>query len=381
MATTISGLLKSVKLTKVSETHKMMNAMSKILKYGLTASFVALMLGMAACKKWMPEDLDYLSPKAVYTQKIFNPVIGRTTVYSRVFSTDNSTTPINFKITNVRYAATGEPTKDLEKVIPVWVWKEGYTGNETSLAEIEAKRQQENHPIWEIREKSGDFILWAAADSNMLKQQPDLGYLFDVVASNSGGTNTYKDLTLAPMRELPYSPATDINPLTGQRALIYPDPADSSRFRYAYASPGVSNMLGDSSELPIKSDSVKVIFHKTGNGNSLTFKFLGKDSLPINPALFNTTGPLDSLVHGFNVKQTHEYIRYDVAYPIPVINYATRWTTGDGSQAKVRFSFDRKAYGGIVQRASLDFSFAIYQKGDWEVIFYFFSDNPRFRDE
>jgi hypothetical protein len=353
--------------------------MSTILKFRFTAAVVLLITGLAGCKKWFPEDLDYLSPKAVFTQKLFNPILGRTSVYSMIFNSDNSTTPISFKMVNVRYRSTGEPTHDLEKVVPVWVWKEGYTGNETSLQEIDNKRKQENHPIWEIREKSGDLILWSAADSSMLRQQPDSGYLFDIVATNSGGANTYKDMILDPMRELPYSPATDIDPLTGQRAIKYS--SDSTTITYLYVSPNISNMLGDSTELPIKGDSVRVIFRKTGGGNSLTFKFLDKDSVIMTPALFNATGPLDSLLHGFNVRATPQYIRYDVAYPVPVIKYTTRWTTGDGSQTKVKFAFDRKGYGGGIQRGTLDFSFAIYQKGDWEIIFYFFGDTPRFRNE
>lgn len=353
--------------------------MSTISKNRLIASLVLLIIGLAGCKKWFPEDLDYLSPKAVYSQKLFNPILGRTTVYSMIFNSDNSTTPITFKIVNVRYRSTNEPTHDLEKTAPVWVWTEGYTGNEKTLAEIEAKRHEETHPIFEIREKSGDLILWSSADSSMLRQQPDSGYLFDVVATNSGGTNTYKDMVLDPMRELPYSPATDIDPLTGLPAFKYT--SDSTAITWLYASPSISNMLGDSTELPIDKDSVKVLFRKTGNGNSLTFKFLDKDSVLINPAKFNATGPLDSLLHGFNVRATPQYIRYDVAYPIPVIKYATRWTTGDGSQTKVKFAYDRKGYGGGNQRGTLDFSFAIYQKGDWEVLFYFFGDTPRFRDE
>ncbi|SEW52987.1 DUF5007 domain-containing protein [Chitinophaga arvensicola] len=353
--------------------------MSKLCRYGLTGTFAVLLMGLGACKKWLPEDLDYLSPKATYSQKSFTPTLGRTTVFSGIYNTDNSTTPLTFKIMNVRNMITGQPSTDLNKVIPVWVWKQGYTGDEKSVAEINAKRIQENHPLWEIREHSGDFILWAGADSSMVAQVPNGGYLFDVVASNSGGSNTYKDLTLLPYRELPYSPSADIDPLTGAPAIRYT--SDSSSYARVYNHPGMVNIMGDSTELPMKSDSVRVLFHKTGNGSSLTFKFMDKDSLPINPALFNATGPLDSLIHGFSPKLTSEYIRFDVAYPIPLIKYPTRWTVGDGSQAKVRFAYDRKVFGGSIARATLDFYFAIYQKGDWEIIFYFYSDTPRFRNE
>lgn len=353
--------------------------MPRRLKYGFLIIAFAFLAGLAACKKWLPQELGYLSPKAVYSQTTFNPILGRTTLYSQIFNTDNSSTPIDFKITNVRYLSTGAPTNDLEKQAPVLVWKQAYTGYEKSVAEIEAKRKLETHPIWEIRKNAGDFILWASADSTMIHQLPDSGYLFDVVASNSGGLNTYKNLVLAPFREQPYQPY-DHDAITGDRLKKYLNPADSSIFSYIYIHPNVNNITGDSTDEQILSDSVRVLFHKTGNGNTLTFKFLDKDSIPIDPAKFNHTN-WDSLVHGFNVKVTNQYVRYDVAYPIPVIRYPTRFTNSDGSQANVEFAYDRIGFGGIRQRGTVDFSFAIYQKGDWEVIFYFHSDNPRFRDE
>ncbi|GEP93188.1 DUF5007 domain-containing protein [Chitinophaga terrae (ex Kim and Jung 2007)] len=358
----------------------MMKVMSGQPKYYFISLVLLLAVTLGACRKWLPEDLDYLSPKAGYTQKVFNPVLGRTTVYSRVFNTDNSTTPLSFRIVNVRLKSTGEITHDLEKMVPVWVWKKAYTGDEKSVAEIDAKRTQENHPVWEIREKSGDFILWNTADSTMLRQMPDPGYLFDVVVTNSGGTNTYKDISLAPMWQLPYSPAKDINPLTGQ-PMTEKYVNDTNQTVLIYNHPSVSNMIGDSTELPIINDSVRVLFRKTGNGSSVSFKFLNKDSVLMDPALFTKTQPLDSLIHGFNAKRSATAIRYDVAYPIPVVNFPTRWTTSDGSQANVSFAFDRKGFGGRTIRATLNFQFAIYQKGDWDVIFFFASDTPRFRDE
>jgi hypothetical protein len=213
----------------------------------------------------------------------------------------------------------------------------------------------------------------------MLHQQPDSGYLFDVVASNSGGTNTYTDLVLDPFREQPYQPY-DRDAFTGQRLRLYPNPLDSSSFTYVYLHPTLTNVTGDSTNMPMRNDSVRVLFHKTGNGNTLTFKFLNKDSLPINPAFFNDTR-WDSLVHGFNMKVTDQYVRYDVAYPVPVVKFRTRFTTSDGSEASVKFSYDSIAYGNTRQICSIAFNFAIYEKGDWEVVFYFYSDNPKFRNE
>lgn len=354
--------------------------MTRILNHTLLIIIAGGIMICTSCKKWLPADLDYLSPQATYTQTEFQPVLGRTTEYSLIFNTDNSNTPIHFQITNVRYRSTGQPTNDLEKEIPVTIWKQAYTGYENSVAEINAKRTTEMHPVWEVRPTSGDFILWAEADSTMLHQQPDSGYLFDVIASNSGGKNVYHNLVLDPIRQEPYEPY-DRDPITGERLKIYPNPLDSSQFSFNYIHPAsLTNVIGDSTDLPMNVDSVRVLFRKTGDGNTLTFKFLDKDSLPINPATFNDT-KWDSLVHGFNVKVTDKYVRYDVAYPIPVVHYPTRFTTSDGSEASVNFSFDRIAFGNVRQVCSVAFNFAIYQKGDWEVIFYFYSDNPKFRNE
>ena len=353
--------------------------MVKQLKYRLCIFLGILFLCFSGCKKWLPEDLAYLSPEAVFTQTEFHPVLGRTTEYSRVFNTDNSNTPIHFEITNVRYKSTGEPTDDLEKVVPVWVWKKAYTGYEKSLEEINDKREKEEHPLWEIRKTSGDFILWASADSTMMRQQPDSGYYFDVIASNSGGEKTYEDLILDPFRARPYEPY-EYDEITGERNKKYPNPADSSVFRLEYVHPRLHNIVGDSTDLPMESDSVRTYFHRKGDGHKLTFKFLNKDSLPINPSMFNLT-VWDSVVHGFNKVLTDTDVTYDVAYPIPLVKYPTRFTNSNGSEASVQFSFNRIGFGNRRQTCSLTFNFAIYKPGDWEIIFHFYDDNPKFRNE
>jgi hypothetical protein len=331
---------------------------------------------LAACRKWAPDDLDFLSQRAVYNQTLFAPTLGRTTLYSQIFNTDNSSTPITFRMLNVRFKGTKQPTTDLDKQIEVLAWKTMYTGEEKSLEEIAAKRVIETHPAWEIRPTSGDFVLWGEA--NFLLQQPDSGYLFDVEAINSGGKNVYKDMALMPLREQPYNPS-EYDPITGKQRAVYPNPADSASFILQYNHPGINNITNDDNNLDLKSDSVRVLFHKKGEGSSLTFKFMDKDSLPIDPAMFNLT-PWDSLLHGFNKVITNTSVSYDVAYPIPLMRYRTRYTNGDGSQAYVKFSFTRVGYGNIRETGAMDLSFNIYQKGDWEIIFYF-RNNPRFRDE
>ncbi|SFE17525.1 protein of unknown function [Chitinophaga sp. CF118] len=344
----------------------------------LRIAILLLITIFAACRKWAPDDQDFLSKRAVYNQKIFAPTLGRTTLYSQIFNTDNSSVPIHFKIVNVRYKKDGQPSTDLDKPLEVLTWKTTYTGEEKSLEEIAAKRVIETHPAWEIRPESGDFVLWAEADSSFFRQQPDSGYLFDVEATNSGGTNVYKDMSLMPLREQPYSPS-EYDPITGKQRADYPNPADSSTFILQYNHPGINNIINDETNLALKSDSVRVLFNRKGDGSSLTFKFMDKDSLPIDPAMFNLT-PWDSLLHGFNKVLTTTAVTYQVAYPIPLMRYRTRYTSGDGLQAYVKFSFTRIGYGNIRQTCVVDLYFSIYRKGDWEIIFYF-RNNPRFRDE
>lgn len=344
----------------------------------LRIAVLLLITGIAACRKWGPSDADFLSTRAVYNQKIFPPTLGRTTLYSQIYNTDNSSTPIQFKMLNVRYKSNGQPTTDLEQPLQVLVWKDSYTGEEKSLEEIEAKRTIETHPVWEIRPESGDFVLWAEAANASLRHQPDSGYLFDVEATNSGGKNIYKDMLLMPLREQPYSPS-EYDPVTGLQRAFYPNPADSSQFILQYNHPGIDRIVDDETNLGLKSDSVRVLFNKKGNGSSLSFKFMDKDSMPINPAMFNLT-PWDSLLHGFNKQITETEVTYQVAYPIPLMRYKTRYTNGDGSQAYVKFTFTRIRFGNVRETGTVDLNFNIWQKGDWEIIFYF-RNNPRFRDE
>jgi hypothetical protein len=339
---------------------------------------LSLVLLLFACRKWAAEDLDFLSGRAVYNQKVFTPILGRTVLYSQIFNTDASTTPISFRILNVRYKKDGTPANDFEQQVDVQVWKSTYTGEEKTLAEIEGKRGIEKHAVFEVRPTSGDFILWAEAVGASMRHQPDSGYLFDVEATNSGGTNTYKDLSLMPMREQPYAPY-EYDALTGRQRANYPNPADSSLFELIYNHPGVYNMVDDDTNLDLRGDSVRVFFHRKGDGNSLTFKFMNKDSLPMDPKNFNLT-PWDSLLHGFDKQMMETEVSYQVAYPIPAMRFKTRYTNGDGSQAYVKFSFSRVGFGNIRQIGVLDLNFNIYKKGDWEIIFYF-RNNPRFRDE
>jgi hypothetical protein len=340
-------------------------------KYISGFGFAALFLLLVSCKKYLPQDLDYLSDKAIYTTTVFNPVLGRTTFYANTFNPGQSSLPLNFSIVNVRNS-NGKPTDVLKDSVDVLVWKRGYTGWEKTLDEIQQKRGLEKHPLWEVRPHSGEFVLWAEATDKLLAHLPDSGYVFDVDVSNSGGRRTFSGLRLIPYQQCGYQP-NQLDPVTGI-------PKTDGSGHLQYVNPSVTNITGDISGKLVSSNQVRVYFTKKGEGNSLTFRFFDKDSLPIDPAKFNRT-VWDSIFHGFNVRKTATGVTYDVAYPIPLVKLKTRFTNNDGSQAVVSFTYDRLGIAGIRSQSSLSFNFNIYEKGDWEIAFHFYQDNPRFRDE
>lgn len=324
------------------------------------------------CKKLLniPEDLDYFSERADYTVKSYTPILGRTTVITNVFNFDNSSLPLTFQLQNPRLA-DGTPTNQLTQNVPVWVWSAAYDGKETSLQQILDKRKQESHPLWEVR-KSGDFILWQSANNQNIQafqgsSSPN-GYLFDVKVSNSGGEKLIKDLAVRPIREIPYEPS-NTDAISGL-------PKDS------ILPSELSGMIGQNLRRSLSNDSrdVYIYFKKVGNGNSLTFKFWDKNRNLMNINQFNTTD-WTSLVHGFNMQKTSEYVKYTLAYPIPLIKLPTKYTNADGSRALVEFSYSRLGFNGVRETGRLRFNFSIFKEGDWEIYFHFRNDTPRFQDE
>lgn len=364
--------------------------MHKIYKYRclLILPLVTLSV-LSGCKKWygVPDDKDYLSDQINFNPNTFSPVIGRLNLYSGIFNADNSTQPISFQIVNVRANdgtnnGAGTPSNDLTQVVPTLVWTSAYTGLEASIAEIEAKRQLENHPLFEAR-GGGQLILWPSSTNTLVPRLQAVGsltagYLFDVQVSNTGGTRTIKNLMVNPLRERPYEPSGR-DATTGIFTGIQTDSI----------LPSVLNgMLGVTSRNALVNNagnhgansSVWVRFKRTGDGNTLTFKFLDPNGNPINPALFNNT-KWATLLHGFNMQMTNQYVRYDVAYPIPLTRLPTKYTTSDGSQATVLFSYTRLGFNGIRETGNMGLNFSIFRQGDWEIDFQFRTETPRFQDE
>ena len=57
-----------------------------------------------------------------FTQQLYKPVLGRTTLFSNNFQSGNSTLPLTFEITRI-VKADGSPAPELTDVFPVTVWK------------------------------------------------------------------------------------------------------------------------------------------------------------------------------------------------------------------------------------------------------------------
>lgn len=112
-------------------------------------------------------------------------------------------------------------------------------------------------------------------------------------------------------------------------------------------------------------------------GNTLTFKFVDTLFNPIDPNKFAAT-KWDEVVHGFDMVKDSEKVTYKVAYPIPLANYPTIYTSSDGNFARAVFRYERQGFGNIKETAMLGMNFSIFQKGDWEIIFWFRSERPKF---
>lgn len=335
---------------------------------------LALLVGMimvnSSCvSNFLPESLDSYDKEAGYTQTLYQPKLGKTTLMKDNFNPGNSTLPFTFEISGIK-RADGTEAPELTKFYPVKVWKTPYTGTETSVAEIEAKRGIEYRQLFQVRKHSGEFIMWSKANSSLVRCAPDSGYIFNVQAKNSGGYEYITQLKLIPERESDYEP-NNIDLATGLDTLNYVTPLR------------VTGVQSASNGFQMTTNDVHIYFrHNTDISDSvrtLTFRFFNSDYTPVNPSSFNLTD-WKSLVHGFDREQTNEYVRYKVAYPIPLVETVTDYTNATGDKVKVSFRYNRINSGGRRVNASIDFDFAIYTEGHWEIIFVFQNDKPLFEN-
>jgi len=197
------------------------------------------------------------------------------------------------------------------------------------------------------------------------------------------GSRIIKDFQIIPWRVRDYEPSTDVNPYTGK---VAPDPTDiKNPKKQDFIRPSfMSNIVGETSNEVLKTDDqhkdlvVYIRRFTGGNGHNLRFVFWDKDNKPMNPDNFNETN-WSHLVHGFNRVRTSTYVQYDVAYPVPLTSYPTLYTNGDN--AKVEFGYSRMGFGGVLSTARFGLNFKLFTPGDWEIIFHFKRENPKFDNE
>lgn len=368
--------------------------MQNAIKYKALILLLAV-VAFSGCRKIfnLPDERDYLSTRADFTVKQFEPFLGRNNIYNDIFNADNSSFPMTFEIINPRFG-DGRDASDMLAVKPVLVWTSEYTGKETSLAEIEAKRKLENHPMLEMR-PSGAVVMWNSATRDIIAPRDSVVYpqnvrYFDVRITNSGGSRIIKNLQVTPRIDVPYEPNADYNQITG-----LPNTTTPGGKARIFNIPNLSGIVGEGTNATITGNDANTglvymyIRKYTGddaNGNTLRFKFLNKDSVAIDPIKFNTT-KWDRLVHGFNKKMTTTYVKYDVAYPIPLAPIPTAYTAGGlestsgGNEAYIEFSYTRLGFGNRLETGRISTNFKIYEKGDWEIVFHFKTVNPKFENE
>lgn len=323
-----------------------------------------------SCESLLPDNLDTFDDDTRFTQTEYKPMLGRSILMDNNFSPANSSRPFNMKIVNLK-RSDGTPATELTEKFPVKVWKQAYLGTETTLDQIKNKRATEYWPLFSIREHSGAFIMWAEANSSFINIDPDPGYTFDVEVTNSGGGRFFYDFKLIPQREVPYEPS-NFDPETGiaQEAFVRPL--------------AVTNVKGETSGFEVTEEDVEIIFTKneevTVGDPTLTFRILDTNYNPINPSKFNQTN-WEKLVHGFEMDMTSEYVRYKIAYPIPLINLVTPYTNVTGDMASLNFSYDRLNAGGFKEISNILFDFSIYEEGNWEIIILFTKENPKFEND
>ena len=343
--------------------------MKTIIKSKLFVIAIVGILCGSSCKSLLPEDLDAFGEDVLYSITEFTPIIGRKTVYENAANLGNSSSlPLEFKLLNVR-TTEGTAATELTDKFPIKIWKKAYTGTEKSIEEIESKREVQYRSILEIGKNSGDIIMWDFGSSDWIRTQPDSCYVFDVEISNSGGRRYARNLKLKPQKQRAYEPS-QYDPVTGLAKFAALRPST------------IQNLFGETTNNLVY-DIETYVFKDESNktpGGSLTISMLDSLNRPLDVSLFSDTKWGD-ILHAFAPEFKDNKVTYKVAYPIPLIKMATKYTNATGDQAKILLQKNRIGFGGLRYEMKLGFDFAIYEEGHWEIQFRFRGETPKFINE
>lgn len=328
---------------------------------------------MGCYKETLPEERDYMSKDMNFKKETFVANLGRMNVFVDIFNADYSTQPLNFELRSPRIDSK-TPAPILLEQVDTRQWKTYYTGTETSIAEIEAKRITVRRPILDLNTQNGQLVVWPV-DSNKVRYGR---YYFDVMVKNGAGERLFPGLMLDFRRPRPYEPY-EYDDLTGIRK------ADNAG---GIIRPSFISGHLDAQGREIKVENVQVYFVKTGNAaNKLSFKFVDKDSVAFPISTFNIQR-WDSLYYfskmtdrdvkfGFNrvIPKDSMKVTYDITNPFPVLAEAF---AGD-EMAEYSFTYSRVSYGRRVI-GKIGMKFSIHEPGEWTVVFRYLI-NPKFSDD
>lgn len=330
---------------------------------------ICALLNTSCMDKFLPEVQEAFDREVNFTQQLYKPVLGRTTQFSNNLQSGNSTLPLTFEITRI-VKADGSPAPELTDVFPVTVWKSPYIGTEKTIEEIEAKRTTEYRTLFQIRKHSGEFVMYSNAMSSFVNCSPGKGYLFDVKVENKGGYKYFNNLQLVPLRESDFEPS------------IYDSETGLIKDKDYLTATSARSIILESGSY-VSSEKIHVYLREnkenTDKTKSLTFRFYNSDYTPISPEKFNQT-KWDELIHGFNKKMEADYVKYDVVYPMPLVQVPSKYTNKDGKLLKMRFAYNRINSLGYRLDSYFDLEFGIYKDAHWEVIIVFSDGAPEFRD-
>lgn len=342
--------------------------------------FTVLLTVNAGCvDKYLPDEKDAFDRDVTFTRTSFDPVMGHTTFYTDICNTSNSTLPLTFEITDIMHT-DGTPAPELEEYYPVRVWKKPYLGTEKSIAEIDAKRGTEYRRLFDVVKHSGEIVMWSEANSEILRCQPDSGYVFNMKISNSGGFKVIKRMRLMPKREVDFEPSI-YDSETGLAVAEYVSPETSAMvYKDRQSSSGGNH---SSVSYSIEPEDIHVYFRENKdrleNNTTLSISFYGPSWECLDPRRFNETNWKNLFQAGFLRYIDDKEVFYDMVYPLPLYTGSSTYTDTKGEKARVKFttSYMFGISSTFRRRASFVFDFAIYKESHWEMLIHFAKGEPR----
>lgn len=353
---------------------------SKLIRYyrgEIISSLVLLIIGTSCLDSHFPEEKDAFDRDVNFTTTLFEPVMGRTTFYTGIFNTSQATLPLTCEIINMQHH-DGTPAPELEEYYPVRVWKTPYLGTEKSIEEVNAKRGIEYRRLFDVRKHSGEVMMWREANSSILRCQPDSGYVFNMMVSNSGGYKVIKQMRLMPIREADFRPSI-YDSETGLATSEYVTPT-ISKMNYEASNGGFSRL--------IEPGDIHIYFREnkenTNPTTTLTISFFDPAWNVIKPCRFNETNWKDMFQAGFLKKEVGKddtKVVWDMAYPLPLFEGKSTYTDSSGELASVQFKTSSLSKFGYRRYYSFDFDFAIYKEAHWEIYVHFAKGMPLLAEE